>query len=1309
MGNKSLTIAVDRGGTFTDVIAQFSDANGTAKDITLKLLSVDPQNYKDAPTEGIRRVLEHVTGKSLPQDEPIDLSLVDSIYMGTTVATNALLERKGDRVAFLVTKGYKDVLTIGQQSRPDIFDIAVKKLGQLYEDIYEVDERLIYQCETDPRELPTVETSTGEALQVLKELDRSQVAKTLQEIWEKGIRSLAISFMHSYLYDKHELIVEEEARKIGFEDISVSSKIQPTIKIVSRASSAVADAYLSPMTVRYIDGIGKGFKGGLEAVGNRLLFMQSDGGLVPWSQFSGLRALLSGPAGGVVGFSRTSYDENTRTPILGFDMGGTSTDVARYNGNLADMQIFETTTAEIPIHSPQLDINTVAAGGGSILFWKRGMFVVGPASAGAHPGPACYRKGGPLTVTDCNLFLGRIVPEYFPKIFGPDQKQPLDITIVREKFKELTDQINSDQRENNKHELSMEEVALGFLAVANETMCRPIRTLTEGKGYTTKKHHLASFGGAGGQHAADIARNLGMRRVIIHQFSSILSAYGMSLADIVSESQRPAASELKDENMSSLNQNLDKLAEEAVEKLSVQGFKAKDVRVERFLDLKYNGTETTIMIQGSKSDSSDEFKEKFVKIHAQEFGFTLERKVLVENVRVRAVAQTNGENSDTPDMSVYAEAMDLSRDQLDKWKKRKVCFSKEVNVESVICCLEEFEPGQRLRGPAIIIDKTQTIVVPPDATATSLPRHVIVDLESANKEEDEKTDEAPKVADPITLSLFSHRFMCIAEQMGQTLEKTAISTNIKERLDFSCAIFAPNGDLVANAPHIPVHLGSMSTAIQVQRKKWEDNLNPGDVILSNHPAHGGSHLPDLTVITPVFGKDQKEIIFWVASRGHHSDIGGITAGSMPPFSRYLWQEGAMIEGMKLVEQGKFNEELFVEYLYERPAKYEACSGSRSLKDSISDIKAQISANNKGIQLLNQLVGEFSLPYVQFYMYAIQEYAETCTRQLLQEVLTNHQRTHGDSELKATDYLDDGTIISVTISIDAKSGDAKIDFTGTGPQIYGNLNTPFSVTCSAVVYVLRCLIREDVPLNGGIIKPITINIPKQSVLCPSEDAAVVGGNVETSQRITDVLFAAFGAVAGSQGTCNNFTFGNESFGYYETIAGGAGAGPCWDGQSGVQIHMTNTRSTDAEIFEKRYPVILHEFALRAGSGGLGKYKGGSGIIRDIEFRDDIQASILSERRSLPPYGLEGGHSGQRGENLLLRRVETSARHVITNLGGKNTVHLSVGDRIIIRTPGGGGFGDPGDDVPEASEEARQARFLPRATGTIHIRSSNASKQ
>lgn len=1302
-----LRIAVDRGGTFTDVIAQCERDDGSVEDITLKLLSVDPENYKDAPTEGIRRVLEQATGKTIPQNEPIDLSDVDSILMGTTVATNALLERKGDRVAFLVTKGFKDVLTIGQQSRPDIFDISVKKLGQLYEDVYEVDERVIYDCKTDTRSLPRVQGSTGEQLQILKSVDRKQVSQLLSEIWDKGIRSLAISFMHSYLYSQHEEIVEEEARKIGFEDISVSSKIQPTIKIVSRASSAVADAYLSPMTVRYIDGIGKGFKGGLEEMGHRLLFMQSDGGLVPWSQFSGLRALLSGPAGGVVGFSRTSYDKEDPHPVLGFDMGGTSTDVARFDGNLADMQIFETNTAEIPIHSPQLDINTVAAGGGSILFWKRGMFVVGPESAGAHPGPACYRKGGPLTVTDCNLFLGRIIPDYFPRIFGPNQDEPLDVDIVVEKFNALTDQINKEQREDNKKELTVEQVALGFLAVANETMCRPIRTLTEGKGYTTKKHHLASFGGAGGQHAADIAHNLGIRRVIIHQYSSILSAYGMSLADVVSEAQSPASADLKSSELASLNSTLDDLENQARENITIQGYKAEDVALERYLDIKYKGTETTIMIQGSRDASIDHFKDKFTKIHSQEFGFTLERDLTVENVRVRAVAQATNSTSDIPDMKVYAQATPVPENQIAKWGTRKVCFSSGESVDSVIGLLDEFKPGQQLKGPAVIIDRTQTIVVPPNATATSLPRHVVLDIGEKGSDLDNEGKHAPKVADPITLSLFSHRFMCIAEQMGQTLEKTAISTNIKERLDFSCAIFAPNGDLVANAPHIPVHLGSMSTAIQVQKQKWEGKLNPGDVLLANHPAHGGSHLPDLTVITPVFD-DKKNVIFWIASRGHHADIGGITAGSMPPFSKYLWEEGAMIEGIKIVESSKFKEDLYIEYLSERPAKYQGCSGSRSLQDSISDLKAQISANNKGIQLIGQLIEEFSLEYVQFYMYAIQEYAENCTRQLLKEVAQRHRKEHGDTDLRATDYLDDGTMISVSVLIDENDGSAHIDFKNTGPQVHGNLNAPFAVTCSAVVYVLRCLIKDDVPLNSGILKPVTIDIPKQSVLCPSADAAVVGGNVETSQRITDVLFAAFGAVAGSQGTCNNFTFGNKNFGYYETIAGGAGAGPSWDGQSGVQIHMTNTRSTDAEIFEKRYPVILHEFSLRTGSGGIGQYTGGCGIVRDIEFRDEIQASILSERRSLAPYGLAGGHCGQRGENLLQRKCDSSEKSVTTSLGGKNTVHLSAGDRIIIKTPGGGGYGEP-DEKKLQTDEQQQSRFIPRATGTVHIRASNANKQ
>lgn len=1067
--------------------------------------------------------------------------------------------------------------------------------------------------------------------------------------------------------------------------------------------------------------------------------MQSDGGLTSWSTFSGLKAILSGPAGGVVGYSKTSYDEDEKIPILGFDMGGTSTDVSRYNGTLE--HIFETTTAEVTIQSPQLDINTVAAGGGSILSWRKGLFAVGPESASAHPGPACYRKGGPLTVTDANLFLGRIVPDFFPHIFGPNENEPLDTNIVKVKFNELTDAINKDRA--TMKPLTAEEVAMGFLTVANEAMCRPIRTLTEGKGYAASNHHLSSFGGAGGQHACSVANILGISKVIVHKYSSILSAYGMSLADVVVEAQRPESVTLSENSLPGLESRLDEIAQEAISNLVSQGFEEKNIKVEKYLNLRYNGTETFIMTLKEDGEGFS-FAEKFIQKHKLEFGFTLDRDILVGDIRVRAIGQTVLEKGTTPGADIAANGSNfIAVEKLKSTGVTPVYFEthtgegKWIN-DTPIYPLKNLSRGDQVKGPAIIIDDTQTILVELNAVATVLTNHVIIDLDtSASLKQDDSTDNL--VIDPVQLSVFGHRFMSIAEQMGQTLQKTSISANIKERLDFSCAIFSPDGGLVANAPHIPVHLGSMSTAVEYQKNMWEGKLKPGDVLVANHPAFGGSHLPDITVITPVFDTDGKTIIFWAASRGHHSDIGGITAGSMPPFSKELWEEGAMIKGFKVVENGLFKEDEVVDVLYTQPSKYPGCSGSRSLSDSISDLKAQIAANNKGILLLSDLIKEFGLKTVQFYMYGIQKNAELAVRELLKGIcakfIAEHEDVHGikrDREdrilLKARDYLDDGTAIELSIAINADTGEALFDFSNTGPQVYGNLNAPRAITQSAILYVLRSLISDDIPLNQGCLEPIEIYIPSGTILSPDADRATVGGNVETSQRITDVILKAFESMGASQGTCNNLTFGyggatattsntskGRGFGYYETIAGGAGAGPSWDGQSGVQVHMTNTRSTDPEILEKRYPCILHEFSLRRGSGGRGEFCGGDGVVRDIEFRVGVQVSILSERRARAPYGMRGGEDGKCGENLWLklsnnnkednkRALEKQKQYTVISLGGKNTVVMKPGDRIVIKTPGGGGYGDPilykkREDKKKINSGKKPKGFIPRASGSI----------
>ncbi|KAK5261807.1 hypothetical protein LTR40_001550 [Exophiala xenobiotica] len=1224
-----IRISIDRGGTFTDVHASVPGK----PDIILKLLSVDPSNYKDAPTEGIRRILELATGESFPRGKRLNLKHIDRLRMGTTVATNALLERKGAKSALITTKGFKDLLSIGNQSRPKIFDLSAAKPEVLYEKVIEINERIIPcpkkgQSHRYP-ECRLVEGTTGEQFRVLQELNTQEVVDDLRILWQEGYRSVAVAFVHSYAYPEHELRVGELAMSMGF-SVALSSKLQPMVKVVPRGMSASADAYLTPVIKSYVDSIDSNFEGGLDnSHGCRFEFMQSDGGLVDFRNFSGLKAILSGPAAGVVGFAATSWDEQERVPVIGFDMGGTSTDVCRFDGNFE--HVFGANIAGVSIQSPQLDINTVAAGGGSILSWKNGLFLVGPESASAHPGPACYRKGGPLTVTDANLFLGRLLPAYFPKIFGPNEDQPLDQEITVRKFQELTDSINKEQIEKGQAQFSPEEVALGFLKVADESMARPVRNLTEARGFETSSHHLASFGGAGGQHACSVAATLGISRIIIHKYSSILSAYGLALADVVKEDQEPVSVEYLS-SQSQLRKKFESIITRSTSDLLAQGFQLDKIQHQLYLNMRYQGSDTNLMILKPDTwDFASEFKER----HRREFGFTFEKPLLVDDVRVRSIASSDNHAENSPAVQLKAGPV---KDIVQAPRETtKVYFDSTGRIDTPVYLLHSIEKYARINGPAIIIDETQTIVVAPNAVANVLETCIVLDLKDEKSQERKPssslaTSEIP--IDPVRLSIFGHRFMSIAEQMGRTLQKTSVSTNIKERLDFSCALFSPDGGLVANAPHVPVHLGSMQFAVRYQHERWRGQLKDGDVLVSNHPSCGGTHLPDITVITPVFDRPGgSEIVFYVASRGHHADIGGLLPGSMPPKSTELWQEGAAIEADKIVNNGVFDEARMTELLLHEPAKYEGCSGTRCLADNLSDLKAQIAANTRGIQLIQNLIAEYGLTCVQAYMYAIQSTAETAVRNLLRELVTRF----GGQSLEAVDYMDDGTPIRLKIQIDNDTGSAVFDFEGTGPEVYGNTNAPVAITHSAIIYCLRCMINSDVPLNQGCLAPITIKIPPRSLLSPSRTAAVVGGNVLTSQRITDVVLKAFRACAASQGDTNNLTFGTggkseadgthvDGFGYYETIAGGAGAGPSWSGQSGVHTHMTNTCITDPEILEKRYPCVLRQFTLRDGSGGVGAKMGGDGVVREIEFLEEVQCSILSERRVHRPYGMEGGGKG-----------------------------------------------------------------------------------
>ncbi|PKY01005.1 hypothetical protein P168DRAFT_274575 [Aspergillus campestris IBT 28561] len=1271
--SRKITISIDRGGTFTDVHAIVPGR----PDIILKLLSVDPGHYQDAPTEGIRQILELVTGKPHPRGQPLELGPIGSLRMGTTVATNALLERKGARSVLFTTRGFRDLLKIGDQSRPKIFDLSMARPGVLPEGVVEVNERVVpchpsadKDCFAEAR---VVEGVTGEKFKVVQELNMEEVEGELRRLKEEGYQSLSVALVHSFAYPDHERKIGELARKMGF-SVTLSSQLQPMIKIVPRGMSAAADAYLTPVIKTYIDSISSSFEGGLERQHEcRFEFMQSDGGLVDFRKFSGLKAILSGPAAGVVGFAATSYDPEEKTPVIGFDMGGTSTDVSRFDGH--HEHVFGSKVAGVLIQSPQLDINTVAAGGGSILSWRNGLFYVGPESASAHPGPACYRKGGPLTVTDANLFLGRLMPEYFPHIFGPNEDQPLDIEVTTKLFNDLTDKVNAERKEKGQPTYTAEEVALGFLKVADESMARPIRGLTEARGFETASHHLACFGGAGGQHACSVAASLGISRTIIHQFSSVLSAYGLALAEVVKESQEPVSKDYLS-SKSSLDGRFVEMMKEATEDMEVQGFRSDQVHHELYLNMRYEGSDTSFMILKPEDDSG--FLEQFRARHRREFNFNSDRPVLVDDIRVRTIASSKVRTEKSPLVQLKeATLQDISGPPHNTTKAYFDGYPDRI--DTAVYLLDKLDRSTRVHGPAVIIDKTQTIVVAPNAVANILETCIVIDLQES------KNPVAKNVSseiDPIRLTIFGHRFMSIAEQMGRTLQKTSVSTNIKERLDFSCALFSPDGGLVANAPHVPVHLGSMQFAVRYQHQKWLGNLKDGDVLVANHPTCGGTHLPDITVITPVFDRPGgSEIMFYVASRGHHADIGGILPGSMPPKSTELWQEGAAIEGDKIVSNGVFDEDRVIELLVRQPAEHPGCSGARCISDNLSDLKAQIAANTRGIGLIQALFAEYGTETVQRYMYAIQTNSETAVRNLLKEL---HQK-FGGQPLEAVDYMDDGTPIKLKVTINDTDGSAVFDFAGTGPEVYGGWNAPIAITHSAIIYCLRCMINADIPLNQGCLAPIDIQVPSPSLLSPTKTAAVVGGNVVTSQRITDVVLKAFRACAASQGCCNNLTFGTNSrtdsdtgatipgFGYYETIAGGSGAGPTWTGESGIHVHMTNTRITDPEILEKRYPTLLRQFTLRTGSGGRGKHQGGDGVVREIEFLSPMECSILSERRVHRPYGLEGGEDAQTGLNLWSTRdVETGEERTV-NIGGKNTVSVKTHDRIVIMTAGGGGWG------------------------------------
>ena len=1192
---------IDRGGTFTDVVARKPD--GAL--LSHKLLSENPEHYDDAAIEGIRQLLELKDGEAMPS------ASVDAVKMGTTVATNALLERKGDRTLLVITKGFRDALRIAYQNRPLLFSMRIDLPEQLYECVVEVEERVM---------------ADGE---VLAEPNEEEVRAQLQEAYDAGIRAAAIAFMHGYRFGDHERKVAKIAREVGFSQVSVSHEVSPLMKLVSRGDTTVVDAYLSPILRRYVDRVA----GELGDV--QLMFMQSNGGLSDAHAFQGKDSILSGPAGGIVGAVRTAamggFDK-----IITFDMGGTSTDVAHYDGEYE--RTFETQVAGVRMRAPMMQIHTVAAGGGSILHFDGARYRVGPDSAGANPGPACYRRGGPLAVTDCNVMLGRIQPDFFPKVFGPEAKDSLDAEAVKQGFEELTQKIQDATGDRRKPE----EVAEGFRRIAVENMANAIKKISIQRGYDVTEYTLNCFGGAGGQHACDIADTLGMTRIFLHPFAGVLSAYGMGLADLRVMKEQAVEKPL-DEALEELDPLFDRLAEEGEKEMRAQGVSDDHITVQRKVHLRYEGTDSALIVDhGGKDEIIAAFEEAYV----QRYGFKMrDKRHIAEAVSVEVIGATGA--SEDPVLEVEERKQPLEP------RARVPMYAAGDWQDTGVFDRSDMIAGDTLDGPAIIIEPTSTTVVEPGwrAEITERDHLVLTRVEPLKREHAVGTE-----VDPVMLEVFNNLFMSIAEQMGSTLEKTAYSVNIKERLDFSCALFTPEGYLVANAPHMPVHLGSMSESIRAVIENNKGSIRDGDVYVLNAPYNGGTHLPDITVITPVFDDEGEELLFYVASRGHHADVGGLTPGSMPPDSRTVEEEGVLIDNFKLVDQGSFREEALRELL--GSGKYPA----RNPDQNIADLQAQIAACNKGVQELRRIVGHFGLEVVHAYMGHVQDNAEEQVRRVLDRL----------ADGSFTYPFDDGSEINVKITVDKEERTATIDFTGTTDQLPNNFNAPSAVCRAAVLYVFRTLVQDEIPMNEGCLKPLKLVIPEGSMLNPVYPAAVVAGNVETSQGITDCLYGATGVMAGAQGTMNNLTFGNARYQYYETLAGGSGAGRDFDGTDAIHTHMTNSRLTDPEVLEFRFPVMLESFEIRRGSGGKGKHRGGDGTVRRLRFMEEMTASILSSHRKVPNFGLEGGEPGALGHNWVQREDGS-----VEELTGTDKAEMKPGDVFVVETPGGGGFGKAED--------------------------------
>src|SRR5262245_48009474 len=1189
---------IDRGGTFTDIVGRRTD--GTL--VPRKLLSENPGAYSDAAVQGIRDLLGLKAGEAIPPGR------VGAVKMGTTVATNALLERKGERTLLLISKGFRDALKIGYQARPKIFARQIIKPDMLYERVVEVDERV--------RADGTVE----------REPDLAAARAALENAKADDIRAVAVVFMHAYRFPPPPMRAAALVRELGLAQVSACHMSSPLIKLVGRDDTTVVDAYLSPILRRYVAQVDRDLDARRSAA--RLMFMMSSGGLTAAELFQGKDAILSGPAGGVVGMAETGRQARLHR-LIGFDMGGTSTDVSHFDGEYE--RAFETEVAGVRMRSPMMLIHTVAAGGGSILHFDGARFRVGPDSAGANPGPKCYRRDGPLAVTDANVMVGKLIPEFFPKIFGPAQNLPLDANAVRNAFTDLAQQIGGRKAE---------EVADGFIKIAVENMANAIKKISVQRGYDVTRYALNCFGGAGGQHACLVADALGMTRVLMHPFSSLLSAYGMGLADIRATREPAVELDFRPKALEAVSRIGAALGKETRSQVAGQGVPVKKIEVFVRAHIRYAGTDTALVVPAGTAAA---MKRSFEKAHKARFGFIDRTKQLVvEAVSVESVgggAKFNEKTMKRSNAKLPPPALRTQFCSAGAWHKANVYIR------------DQLRPGSRVSGAAIIIEPHQTIVVEPGWQADLTRKNHLL-LTRAKKFK--RTHAIGTHADPVMLEVFNNLFMSIAEQMGVSLQNTAYSVNIKERLDFSCAVFAHDGTLVANAPHMPVHLGSMDRAVETIIRENRGHIRPGDVYAINAPYNGGTHLPDITVCTPVFDDRKKSILFWVASRGHHADVGGISPGSMSPNATTIEQEGVLFDNFKLIDRGRFREKELMAALTE--AKYPA----RNPVQNINDIKAQIAANEKGVAELRKMVTHFTLPVVKAYMQHVQDNAAESVRRVI-------DRLH-DSEF--TYEMDQDTVINVKITVDKKAREATVDFTGTSEQQPTNFNAPEPVTRAAVLYVFRVMVDDDIPMNAGCLRPINIVIPKRSMLSPEFPAAVVAGNVETSQAVTNCLFGALGALAAAQGTMNNLNFGNTRYQYYETICSGSPAGPGFNGTDAVHTHMTNTRLTDPEVLEFRYPVVLEDFHIRKGSGGRGKWNAGDGVRRTIRFLEKMDCTILSGHRRVRPFGLAGGEAGEIGENSVRRndgRVE--------KLAGCDATVTDAGEAIIIQPPTAGGYGKP----------------------------------